>query len=990
MEKKYWKSLEEIQPQSNGKYQEKQAPSEASSPMDILSDELNEKSSSRRDFLKWCGISFFSATVISACENPVKKAIPYLNQPEEIIPGKPTWYASSFIQGNEYCPILVKNRDGRPIKIEGNDLSSLTTGGTNARVQASVLSLYDDGARYKTPMENRNSTTWEKTDQKILSRLKDISANGGRMVLVTPTLVSPSTRSLIDEAVQHFPGLEVITWDAISYSAIRKAHQATFNRDIIPGFRFDKADLIISFSADFLGTWLSPVEFSAQYAKTRRLKKEKKDMSRHIQFESHFSITGANADHRHPVHPAKEAKILMALYDRIANATGNPVIGAPAVDFDVENLAKQILENRGKTLVVCGHNHSGMQMLVNGINYMTGNYENTLETSVPYNSGKGDNEAFENLVQDLENGEVDAILFYKTNPLYHYHQPEKLKAGIENTQLSISFSTAKDETAEACGFVLPDHHFLESWNDAEFKDGYFSLAQPVIRPLFKTRQFQDTLLTWMEKETDFHQYLKYQWEKAVYPTQTEHPDFYQFWVHALQKGIYEKPATETESLSYSPETLNEEITSVKTLANQEGEVVFNLYPGLAMYDGQDANNPWLQELPDPITSVAWDNFAALSPVTLKKMDLSEGDLIRVNQKIELPVLAQPGQANDCISLALGYGRTQAGKAGNNVGVNAFLLSKWEEGNRSFSGAVNSWEKSGSDHQFARTQTHFSMEGRAIVRESTLDKYQKDPAAGNELHQYHEDHKLTLYPGHNYEGHHWALMVDLNSCTGCSTCVIACQSENNTPVVGKDEVRRRRIMHWMRIDRYYNGTAENPQVVFQPLMCQHCDHAPCEAVCPVAATMHSSEGINQVTYNRCVGTKYCINNCPYKVRRFNWFQYAQNERFDYNMNSDFGRMVLNPDVTVRERGVVEKCSFCVQRIQDAKLKAKNERRKLRDGEVIPACVQACPSKALVFGDLNDKQSRVAKMIQDPRNYHLLEELHTLPTVGYLTKIRNPKA
>ncbi len=409
-----------------------------------------------------------------------------------------------------------------------------------------------------------------------------------------------------------------------------------------------------------------------------------------------------------------------------------------------------------------------------------------------------------------------------------------------------------------------------------------------------------------------------------------------------------------------------------------------------MYDGRDANNPWLQELPDPISSVCWDNFAALAPTTAHDLGLAEGDIIRINDKVEVPVLIQPGQSIGCISVALGYGRTHAGISADNRGGNAFLLSDTQSGNRLFSGAVTGWAKTGSNHQFARTQTHFSMEGRPIVRESTLDAYKEDPAAGNELRAYHLKHASSLYPETEYEGHHWALMVDLNACTGCSACVIGCQSENNTPVIGKEEVRRRRIMHWMRIDRYYNGDADNPQVVFQPLMCQHCDHAPCENVCPVAATTHSHEGINQMTYNRCVGTKYCINNCPYKVRRFNWFEYAKRADFNTHTTTDLGRMVLNPDVTVRERGVVEKCSFCVQRIQDAKLKAKNERRKLEDGEVIPACAQACPSKALVFGDLNDKNSRVSKLIKDPRNYHLLEELHTLPSIGYLTKIRNNKA
>jgi Fe-S-cluster-containing dehydrogenase component len=493
----------------------------------------------------------------------------------------------------------------------------------------------------------------------------------------------------------------------------------------------------------------------------------------------------------------------------------------------------------------------------------------------------------------------------------------------------------------------------------------------------------------MGSETGFYPYLQKYWEDNIFPLQSKHQAFAPFWKKTLQAGVLEIPSENNQAPTFNGAQIVSSSDTLARKASKTTETEFSLVQNIALSDGNDANNPWLLEMPDPMTSVAWDNFAAMSPRFADEKGFKTGDMIMINDKLEVPVMVQPGQAYGCISLALGYGRTKAGKAGDNVGVNVFPLISVNGNNHSLTGIVTAMEKTGKKHQFAMTQMHFSMEGRAIVRESTLDKYKNNPAAGNELHKYHEKHKTTLYPEMIFEGHHWALMVDLNACSGCSTCVIACQSENNVPVVGKDEVRRRRIMHWMRIDRYYNGEPENPEVVFQPVMCQHCDHAPCENVCPVAATTHSAEGINQMAYNRCVGTKYCINNCPYKVRRFNWFRYAQNQKFDYNMNSELGRMVLNPDVTVRERGVVEKCSFCIQRIQEAKLKAKNERRPLRDGEVVPACVQSCPSKALVFGDLNDKNSRVAKMIKDPRNYHLLEELHTLPSVGYLTKIRNKK-
>jgi len=955
------------------------------SMFEILADKDNQTESSRRDFLKWCGISFVSATVLSACENPVKKAIPYLNQPETLIPGKASWYASTWMHGNEYCPVLVKSRDGRPIKIEGNDLSSITGGGTSARVQASVLSLYDSGARYHQPVLNGQPGSWEAADQTIVEALNTLKEQGQRAVLLTPSLISPSTKALLSELTAAYPNLEIHTWDAVSYSAIRKAHESCFRQSLIPDYRFDKASLIVSFSADFLGTWLSPVEFAHRYAKTRRLAEGKTSMSRHIQFEAGLSLTGANADERIPLRPSEERKVLQALYNNLAAASGRATTGSVQTGYDVQALAAEMMSKPGQSIVVSGHNDHEVQTLVAMINHLTGAYGNTIDAGRPLHAGQDDPLRLEDLVNDMLNGMIKAAFFYQTNPAYHYHDAARFLEGLAKVPLSVSFATTKDETAEACNIILPDNHYLESWNDAGFKTGYYSLAQPLIRPLFTTRQFQDTLLAWMGRETDFHAYIKEYWYQHVFPMQSFHQGFDSFWVASLQSGIHENPE-QYRAIDLSPGNG----FSFLSVPAPAAALEFTAHPHLAVFDGHDANNPWLQELPEPISSVTWDNFAAISPATAAELGLAEGDIIRINDKMEVPVLIQPGQAQGSLSVALGYGRTKAGVSADSRGGNAFLLTRIQSGNRMFSGPVEQWQKTGGKHVFARTQTHFSMEGRPIVRESNLAAYRDNPSAGNELRAYHLKYASSLYPETPFEGHHWALMVDLNACTGCSACVIGCQAENNIPVIGKDQVRRRRIMHWMRIDRYYNGDPANPGIVFQPLMCQHCDHAPCENVCPVAATTHSHEGINQVTYNRCVGTKYCINNCPYKVRRFNWYEYATKEQFNTHTTTELGRMVLNPDVTVRERGVVEKCSFCVQRIQEAKLTAKNERRKLADGEIIPACAQACPSKALVFGDLNDPDSRVAQLIKDPRNYHLLEELHTLPTVGYLTRIRNTKA
>ncbi len=977
MEKKYWKSIEEAQPDH---IPEREIQDQ--SVKDVLTNESKENAASRRDFLKWCGISFFSATVVAACENPVKKAIPYVQQPEELVPGKASWYASTYSKGNHYCSVLVKSRDGRPIKIEGNEMSPFSGSGTTAQVQSSVLNLYDDGARYKSAMKNGNQIAWEKADQEIIQLLKQAGTDEKNVTLVTPTLLSPSTLNVINDFKNQYNNIEHIRWDAISYESIRKAHQETFNQPIIPDYRFDKASMIVGFSADFLATWMAPATFAKRYSETRRVSEGDPNMSKHIQFEGNMSVTGANADVRIPVKPTDEVRIIMALYNEMAAMAGFPVISSPSVDYDTRSLARQILDNKEKTLVVCGHNNEYVQMLINGINEMAASYGNTLDTNRPLNMGMDNQQSIDNLIRSLEEGQTAGVLFHECNPLYNHPHAIKLEKALEKAKFTVSFANQKDETAEACQYILPDHHYLESWNDASPCKGEFSLAQPAIHPLFKTRQFQSTLLTWNQTNNSFYAYIKNYWQQNLYPTSGYTGDFERFWVNTLQKGVLELETAPETMDSFNNTSIQRAFSTLKSNTPNNTDTEYVLYEDVSMGDGSHAHNPWLQELPDPVTKISWDNFAAISPGYASEHNIKDGDILKINN-IEIPALIQPGHANGCISMAMGYGRTQAGKGGENIGINVFPLLAGGK----LTGAVTSVENTGTMHEFARSQTHHNMEGRAIVRESTLGKYRENPKAGNEIRDYHKKHMSTLYPELDFPGPHWVLMVDLNACTGCSNCVVACQAENNVPVVGKQEVINRRIMHWMRIDRYYTGDTDNPGVVFQPLMCQHCDNAPCENVCPVAATNHSQQGINQIAYNRCIGTKYCINNCPYKVRRFNWFRYAQNNKFDYNMNTDLGRMVLNPDVTVRERGVVEKCSFCIQRIQEGKLKAKNEKRTLKDSDIVPACASSCPSNAIVFGDVNDKNSRVAQLIKDPRNYHLLEELHTLPSVGYLTKIRN---
>jgi len=978
MEKKYWKSTEELNNQVVPDYNENLIP-EGKNLLDLIDEEIAQKPSSRRNFLKFCGFSFATAAIASSCENPVKKAIPYLNKPEDVTPGMASHYATSYFDGSEYNSILVKVRDGRPIKIEGNTLSNVTKGGTTARVQASVLGLYDGLSRHKSPMKKGADTNWASADAEISASLRNISAAGGTIVLLTSNIISPATKKLIEEFKAAFPGARQVVYDPVSASGILMANRDCYGQAVVPDYLFDKAEVIASFSADFLGTWLSPVEYTARYAQSRNLTNGEKKLSYHIQFETGLTITGSKADKRVPVKPSEEAGLLLQLYNEIAAKAGQASIPAGASHEAIPALAGRLWESKGKSLVVSGSNDPNQQIMVNAINQLLENNGATIGFETPLLTRQAFDNEMEELVGQMNAGSIGGLILWNVNPVYDYYNPKAFISGIGKVKLTVSFNPVMDETQEYVDHILPSHHFLESWDDAEPKRGFFSLSQPTIRPLFSTRQPQESLMKWMGKEGDYYTYLKNFWMTDILKAgETE-------WKTTLQSGVFQSETPASTAVKLNTAIVAPAAQALSS-SKKSDSIEISLYQNLSMGNGMHTNNPWLMELPDPVSKICWDNFASVSLETAKTLGVAAGNVLNING-LEVPVFLQPGQAGGTISIALGYGHTRFGKVADNVGVNVFPLATFENGTLRLTNAVAKVGMTDREYQLATTQMHGSMEGRPIVRETVLGSYLESPDAGNELHAEFEKKHVTLYKETEYKGHHWAMAIDLNACTGCSACVIACQAENNIPVVGKEEVMKTRIMHWIRIDRYYAGDEKNPEVVFQPLMCQHCDNAPCENVCPVSATNHSSEGLNQMAYNRCIGTKYCINNCPYKVRRFNWFRYATNQKFDYNMNDDLSRMVLNPDVTVRERGVVEKCSLCVQRIQEKKLLAKTENRPLQDGEILPACAQGCPSKAIVFGDLNDPQSRVSQLFKDPRNYHLLEELHTLPKVGYLTLVRN---
>ncbi len=974
---KYWKSIDEINKLTNGEGNPK------SPEFSLLNENAEKQMPSRRDFLKGLGFSLGYATLVSSCQMTVNKAIPYLNKPEEITPGKANYYASTYFDGSDYCSILVKTREGRPIKIEGNELSAISMGGTHARVQASVLSLYDS-ERLQYPLKEGGKSNWEELDSEIIQKLNEISDKKGNIRILTSSIISPSTKSLLNEFVGAFPTTKIIYYDPTSYSSLLQSNEISFNKKVIPSYSFEKASLIVGFNADFLGTWLSPVEFTKQYVTNRKLDPEKKEMSHHVQFESGLSLTGSNADKRIQIKPSEELTILLNIYNYLASNT-NKLAKISCADSPVEisEISSRLLSSKGNSLVISGSNNLDIQLTVNAINYLLENYSNTIDLENPIYIKQSDDREFLDFIADLNDEKISGLILHDVNPAYDFPDSDQLINGIKKAELSIAISQTLNETASLSQYVCPACHFLEAWNDAEPKRGCFSLAQPAIQKMFDSRQFQDGIMKWIGMEETYYDYIRNHWRGNIHSTYSEVSDFDQFWNKSLQDGVFE---VQNNSKSSQPGFVISSLENISSSANtNNGEFELVLYEKISMGNGQHANNPWLQELPDPISKVCWDNYVSISPADASQFGIKEGDVVKIGGKIEAPALIQAGQARGTLSIALGYGRNKAGKAGNGVGVNAYPLLRLSKNiERWNSVSINN---TGKKHAFAQTQTHHSMEGREIVKETILKDYI------SHRDQEHVHHGENIYKDHDYNFHRWAMAIDLNACTGCGNCVIACQAENNIPVVGKEEVSRVHEMHWLRIDRYYSDDENDPKVVFQPMMCQHCAIAPCENVCPVLATTHSSEGLNQMTYNRCVGTRYCENTCPYKVRRFNWFDYTNADAMTKNlydpldMTSDLKRMVLNPDVTVRAKGVIEKCSFCTQRIQEKKLLAKLENRPLKDGEIQPACAQSCPAKAIVFGDKNDKNSEVSKLLKSDRKYGVIEELQTEPSIGYLTKIRN---
>lgn len=1022
---KYWKGIEELEQSPDFLEQaNKEFPTDISieDALAKTTDDDLQVSSNRRDFLKLLGFGVTAAT-LAACETPIKKAIPYLVKPADVIPGVANYYSSTC--GTTGVPIVVKTREGRPIKVDGNRDSKLTRGGLTALGQAILLDLYDS-ERLAGPRKGENSTEWEKMDIVIGGKLREIAAAGGQVRLVSSTVSSPTAQRVIDDFLAQFGenGKQVV-YDTQSVSAIARAHELNFGKKAVPSYHMDKADVIASFNADFLGTWLSPETFSWQYTANRDM--DKKKMSRHFQVESLMSLTGSNADLRFPINPAQEGAALLVLHNKVAQRMGKPSIqGAPQYEVamnGLEKIAAELVNAQGKSLVISGTNNVAIQQVVNSINSMLGNYGTTVDLDNPMNNRKGDDAAMETFAGELERGAIDAVLFYDTNPVYDTGYGDVIAKGLENVGLSIAFTSKENETSVLSSYTAATPHYLESWGDASHVANNYSITQPTINPLFDTRQAEEVLLKWAGNDTSYFDYLQANWKENMFPLQSTYSDSGTFWTETVRGGLLELAPAASTVVEFDGSQLG---AAASQLAQQYSAAAdgleLKLYEKAGIRDGRHANNPWLQELPDPVTKSTWDNYLTVPVSMMKEKGWKLGQHVTVSvggeEIFTLPIVEQPGQAQGTLGVAVGYGRTNGGKVTDLVkGTNAFKLTSFKDGALSSTLGGVSIERASGSTEIARTQTYntlndprlepywgddFGARAHHIIKETTLEDYIANPAAGNEEREEMKKHLVTLWDSYWEDPQskryiRWAMAIDMNKCTGCGACVISCHAENNVPVVGKQEVLNRREMHWMRIDRYYSGDQDNPDVAFQPMLCQHCDNAPCETVCPVLATIHSHEGLNQMTYNRCVGTRYCANNCPYKVRRFNWFNYANDDDFkDVNpAMSKLGSLVLNPDVTVRFRGVMEKCSFCVQRLQEGKLKAKiraggDSFAKPEDGEIKTACQTACPTGAIAFGDLNDPNSEVSKLFRHQRSYHVIEEVKTLPSISYQTLVRNRTA
>lgn len=1004
---KYWLSLDQWR--QDPEFQKLAEKEFLSSP---LAEDLSASSSSseggwaRREFLKLMGASL-ALTSFGCVRRPAQKIVPYVRKPKEIREGIANYYSSAYSDNGEVFGLVVTTREGRPIKADGNPDHPLNEGGMSARAHSHLLELYDPD---RLTTATRNIQNDERTNRDTVSISYDLAdeeiaerLNQGSVGILTGSLVSPSKRQLLSEFRSAF-GARHYVWEPVGAEAFRKGQEASFGQAVVPRLRLDRAQYIVAVNSDILGSYLQPTEAQKGFAKGRNPNSE---MNRLVVFESLLSLTGANADFRVRIRPSDSAKVILGLlheivvrgrHSRFANDSAvlsvlrdySNVAEEIGVDPNLfAEMAENLWENRGRSLVVAGEDLQA-QIASNLLNAALGNDGVTVDYRRSPNVGfQGDSKALKDLVSDIEAGRIEHLIIYGVNPQYSAPENSGYREAIKKLRTAIYMGTHNDETGLTCDYVLPDHHAMENWGDIEGQRDVLAIQQPTIRPLGETRAFEDSLISLARKAGKTGAVTRYEtWYDYLQAQVKPKVGGDSGWQELLQKGYVDLSRGQRNGTDGSRNFNNAALRQLRRRDTPKSDLELVLYSTVGLRDGSLANVSWLQEFPDPVTKICWDNYLTVSPRLASQRGLSQGQVVKLkvgNKTLEVPVHIQAGQADSALGLAVGYGRSAGGKVCSGVGVNAFPVAHLTETGVRYSGLSATIEPTRSRYPLASVAGHHSMEGRQIVVEATLEQYRQKPDANIKRYK-----TFSAWSGHEYKGHKWGMSIDLSSCTGCSACVVACQSENNIPVVGKRNVLNGRIMQWIRIDRYYVGEPENPDTVFMPMLCQHCDNAPCETVCPVLATIHSDEGTNDMIYNRCVGTRYCANNCPYKVRRFNWFNYT-------NIRSPL-HMALNPEVTVRSRGVMEKCTFCIHKIQQARhdaeyikgRKGDEHGKVIADGEVITACQASCPTGAIVFGDVNDPESKVSQAQGEERTYTVLEETNVQPAVKYKTKIRNTHA
>ncbi len=977
MGKRYWKSLKELHgnPDSQELMQQ--------------NDNNENNSYSRRDFLGLMGASIALAG-LAGCRRPVEKIIPYVIAPEEIVPGVPNYYATTMQRDLDAIGFVVENHEGRPTKIEGNPEHPSSLGKTDSFAQAEILNLYDPD-RSKSVLHNGETASLQDFTAAWGELYDKYITNGGEgLVLISATSIAPTFIRLKNDFKKIFPNAKWIVYNPISDENIIKGTDISFGKTAIPTYNFEKAKVILSLDSDFLLLESGVVKNSMNFANGRRVNSIHDKMNRLYVIESSMSVTGGMADHRIKI---KNSEIL-GFTIAIANELQKQGISIDVTEFLSQNvnfdkhiikeITADLVKNRGKCLVLAGRNQPvQVHVLVDAINSSLDNigktvFFNDIEKELTPNSS--------DLSELVQSNAVSTLIMIGTNPAYSLPNALKFKDLLKKVEHSIQLSSHVDETAEIVDWHINQTHFLEEWNDTQATDGTIGLTQPQILPLFNGISNIELLSIITKSElTKGYDLVQNTW-KSILPN-----DFVSSWNTTLHDGLYSKKVKSNNSVSINTNRIKNYIAENQfSRNNNKFELV--LKPSASTFDGSFANNGWMQEMPNPVSKLTWDNAAQMSRRTAKKLNVKNEDVVRIsngNDYVLLPVWILPGQADDSISVELGYGRTRVGRVGNNVGQNAYNLMN---GTNNFILDNILIEKIGATYPLACTQDSHGMNNDkladnaiqdrlpVLIREADLEDYHHHPEFAQ--HAVHHPPLVSMWEEFKYtEAPQWGMTIDLNVCSGCNACSTACQSENNIPVIGKREVRMGREMHWIRLDRYFSGDPDDPEVAIQPVACQHCEMAPCEQVCPVAATTHTEDGLNGMTYNRCVGTRYCANNCPYKVRRFNFFNFTKDM-------PEIVQMARNPDVSVRFRGVMEKCSYCVQRISSAKIQAKNEKREIRDGDVLAACQQTCPSDAITFGNITDPDSKVSKARQNDRDYALLGELNTKPRTLYQAKLRNP--